>query len=113
MKRADKRTPTQIAVARLTNLINLPDRDLCQTDHRTSALAAPHKPCGHQELGIDFGMPATAVVTVTCQEPGRWGYQVAGVGVRRGCDRHAANACRARLWLARRRLQLNPNGDKK
>lgn len=110
MKRADKRTPTQIAIARLTNLIDLPDRDLCQTDHRTSALAAPHKPCWQLELVWD---KAEGGSTVICQQPGQWGYQIPGVGVRRGCDRHAGNACRARLWLARRRLQLNPNGDKK
>lgn len=108
MKRADRRTPTQIAVARLTNLIDMPDQDLCQTDYRTSALPAPYKPCGQVELVWD---KAKGGSTTVCHEPGRWGYQVAGIGVRRGCDRHAANACRARLWLERRTLQLNPNGE--
>jgi hypothetical protein len=98
VKRADRRTPEQIAIQRYTHLITLPDTDLCQTDHRTSALPEPHPPCPTVELTEHDG-------AVACGQPGRWGYHVPGQPARRGCDRHAAAAIRARLYLQRNQLE--------
>jgi hypothetical protein len=101
VKRADKRTPEQVSVQRLTNLIDLPDADLCQVDHRTALLSTPHPPCGQHEIRES----GAVLTTWVCELPGRWGYQVPGIGTRRGCDRHAAAACRARLYLTRQNLR--------
>lgn len=104
MRRADKRTPAQIAIQRLTTLIDLPDRDLCQTDHHTSVLPAPHPRCTRTDIG-GAGYPEH------CLLPGEWASQQPGINTTRTCTHHAARTIRARLWLQRRRLQLDLNGD--
>jgi hypothetical protein len=104
MRRAAKRTPREISIQRLTNLINLPDRDLCQADHRTAALPAPHPRCTRADLD-------TAGNPEDCQLPGEWASQQPGINTTRACTHHTARTIRARLWLQRRRLQLTPDSD--
>jgi hypothetical protein len=104
MRRADKRTPVEISIQRLANLILLPDRDLCQIDHRTSLLPAPHPRCTRLDL-IEGGY------VQECCLPGEWAPQQPGINTTRSCTYHAARTIRARLWMQRRRLQRELDGD--
>lgn len=103
MRRAAKRTPREISIQALTNLIDLPDRDLCQKDHRTSALPRPHPTCPRADLG-EHGIEP-------CIQPGEWATNQPGINATRACTHHTARTIRARLWLQRRRLQLTPDSD--
>jgi hypothetical protein len=97
VKRADPRTPKQIAIQRHTHLMTLPDPKLCRHDHRTSHLTGPHQPCGRAIL------TDTGAITV-CDLPGEWGVMIPGIGARRRCTPCAATAIRARHFLTRQRL---------
>lgn len=103
VKREDKRTALEITEQRYRHLLDLPDRDLCLADHRTSALPvhAREKPCTYQWI-TDAG-------TVECCPHRRlWVTKTAnGLVVR--CTAHMADLIRARLWLERRALQRRMN----
>lgn len=102
MRRADKRTPEQIAIQRYNYLLDLPDRELCREDHSTSAL--PEASRGACAWTYIAGELDGHVLIVECPLPGEWGLFVRGRGVRRGCTWCVAKAIRARLWLQRQRL---------
>lgn len=99
MTTIDKRTPEDIALARLAYLLGLPGHDLCATDkNRTGPQHPPHPPCEQQDIG-DGG------VILLCALPAEWRVSRPRLGVGLFCTEHAARIIRARLWLQRLRLQ--------
>jgi len=104
VRRADKRSPRQIAIQQLTNQIDLPDRDLCQSRRNVSVLpAAPDSRfwrCAWAYLAED----GTGRV-IPCAAPAEWRAVVPGLGVRNGCTSCVAKAIRAQLFLTRRRYE--------
>lgn len=97
MRRASAQTPEQVSIQRHNYLLDLPDRELCREDHKTSALAAGQRgACGWWFI--------SDAQTVQCGQLGEWGTYVDGIGARRGCTRCVATAIRARVWLQRQRL---------
>lgn len=100
-KRADKRTPRDIAIAQLTRAMEMPDRDLCQINRATGLLPQPHNPCGTNEICDDGSI-------LVCGQPGEWAIHTPGIGARRACTRHAAKNIRDMYWLNRQRLKRMP-----
>lgn len=101
---ADKRTALDITLQRYTHLLGLTDHDLCREDHRTAAIACIGRTCTRSEITDQGHVQA-------CTDPGGWGIQVPGSGVRRLCTQHAAGSIRARLWLQRQRLLRGTSHD--
>jgi hypothetical protein len=99
MRRHTERTEQQVAVQRYTHLLTLPDRELCQQWHRAKPLPADHGGCTYWLITPDSS-------TTPCRRGGeRWAIQIPGLGVRRRCTPHTADAIRAQIYLFRRRIQ--------
>lgn len=106
MKRYDQRTEKQVALQRITHLLDLGDHDLCNQHHnlRCAWSTRTERPGGCTYLVI---LPTGDTIGIgECEATGDiWQIQIPGLpGVRRRCTRHAAEALRARLWLQKQRL---------